>query len=148
MTISKSAVLSGLMKIRTMPASFGKSRCWETACACCAGACACATVADSKPAINPKAIIPARRAIAGASLRNIAASCMRKGATLAYSRLNKNRHYLVGEENPLAGQSPPAVSDLQQPRVDKTLQILTKTRPDVNTVPPVDGRNVGPVREP
>src|SRR5262249_11225948 len=142
MTISKSAVLSGLMKIRIMPPSFGNSRGWETDWACCAGACACATVADSKLAINPRANTADRRAIAGASLRNIAASCVRKGATLTYSRLNKNRHYLMSEEHPGAGQPPPGVCDLQQPNLNETLQILAETGPGVDLVPRVDASNI------
>src|SRR5262245_59151288 len=142
MTISKSAVLSGLMKIRIMPASFGNSRGAETDCACCAGACACATVADSKPAINPKAIIPARRAIAGASLRNIAASCVRKGATLTYSRLNKNRHYLVGEKHPLPCQPQAASGGLQQPQLDETYEFRAKTSPGIDAVSLVDSSNI------
>src|SRR4029079_9530566 len=149
MTISKSAVLSGLMKIRTMPPSFGNSRCWDTAAgACCAGACACAAVADSKPAINPRAITPTRRATTGTSHRTIAASCVRKGATLTYSRLHKNRHCLVGEEDPLAGQPPRAVGDFQQPALNVPIEVGAKTGPGIDPITVIDCSNIRAFREP
>src|SRR5438477_378046 len=99
-TASKSAVLSGLMKLRTIPASDANTRLVGGA-ACAAGAAACCAdgTADRTPNTS-NAIQPARPPVAGVvGERNITAS-LAKGLLLYRTQWsNENGHHLVGKKH-------------------------------------------------
>src|SRR5690242_4476829 len=108
MIISKSVVLSGLMKFSTMPASDANTRVLGAACACCAGCagggccvggvwvCVCACDADvaRAPRTSPRTIHRGRPPAAGVGVRIIAASFAKRNVTLTYSGLHENGHHL------------------------------------------------------
>src|SRR5215212_9552615 len=130
MIISKSAVLSGLMKLSTMPASLGKMRAFDTACACAAGApvvvagggvaggvaggcCARTTFDDSTPTRTTRAIQPGRPpGTSATAIRRITASLTKRVVTVTYSGLHEHCHYLMGQQHAATRQPHPGAITL------------------------------------
>src|SRR5690242_18504155 len=104
-TLSKSAVLSALIRMVTTAAS-------PSSVITGAGfAASCAEATAAPASVKPASAIPETKTC---KPRNITASCERF-ATLPYCPADENRHYVVSQKHAMAreGQSPPGL--MEQP---------------------------------
>src|SRR5439155_20538137 len=162
MTASKSAVLSGLMKLSTRPASDAKTRVWGAVWACCAGCagggccvggvcvCDCAYAVDvaNAPTTSPTTIQAGRPPAADVGVPNIAASFAKTDVTVAYLGLHENGHYLVSKKHSLAGQVEARTFSAETPCLYERFEARSVPRPDIDAVARTNRVKVYALRQP